>query len=106
MKIESISDVPGGWLRLLVVPLHFAGDVCRQDGLQPVSGAAADDPSVCGGDRASKAGGELRSSQGETFVPGHGRILPPKKKCAMRKIILATGYALRIFRVSANPTNK
>jgi hypothetical protein len=97
MKPESISDVTGGWLRLLVVPLHFACDVCRQDGLQPLSGATANDPSVSGGYRASKAGGKLRGTQGKAFVPGHGEILPQKTKCAMRKINLAFIYALRIL---------
>jgi hypothetical protein len=49
------------------------------------------------GHRTSKVGGELRGSQGEAFVPGHGQILPLKKKCAMRKINLDTGYAMRMI---------
>jgi hypothetical protein len=69
-----------GWHERLVVLLHFAGDVRRKDRLQPLSRAAANDPSVGSGYRASKAGGKLRGSQGEAFVPGHGRILPPKNK--------------------------
>ncbi len=76
----------GRWLLGLVVHLYFAGDVRRQDGLQPLSGAAADDPSVCGGDRASKAGGELRGSQGEAFVPCHAWKITRQIKNAMRKI--------------------
>ena len=85
MKPESISDVTGGWLRLLVVPLHFAGDVCRQDRLQPRGGAAANDPSVSRGYRASKAGGKSGGTQGKAFVPGHAWRITRQRKNAMRK---------------------
>ena len=64
----------------LVVPLHLSRDVGGKDRLQPLTRPAADDPGVCGGYRASKAGGKLRGSQGKAFVPGHGQMLPPKKK--------------------------
>jgi len=94
----ATEKLMSGSVRLLVVPLHLARDVCGKDRLQPLSGAAADDPSVCGGYRASKAGGELRSSKGKAFVPCHGEIIAGKIKCAMRKINLATGYALRKIR--------
>lgn len=104
MKPESISDVTGGWLRLLVVPLHFAGDVSRKDGLQPLGWAAANDPSVSGGHRASKAGGKAGGTQGKTFVPGHGQIISRKIKSAMRKKILARSYALRILCACPTPT--
>jgi hypothetical protein len=104
MKLESISDVTGGWLRLLVVLLHLSRDVGGKDGLQPRGWTTANDPSVRGGYRASKAGGELRGSKGKAFVPGHAWIIARKIKCAMRKIILARLYALRIVRVSTNHT--
>jgi hypothetical protein len=58
------------------------------------------------GHRTSEDGGKACGSKCKAFVPGHGQILPPKKKNAMRKIILAMGYALRIFRVSANHNTK
>jgi hypothetical protein len=84
----------------LVVLLHLVGDVGGKDRLQPLSGAAADDPSVRGGYRASKASGELRSSKGKAFVPGHGKILPRKIKFAMRKIKacdpIRNAYSLRM----------
>jgi hypothetical protein len=86
------------WMRCLVVHLHLARDVGSKDGLEPLSGTAAANPRVSGSHGAPKAGGNLRGSQGKAFVPGHGRILPRKIKCAMRKIILATGYALRRIR--------
>jgi len=90
----------GRWLLGLVVPLHCAGDVSGKDRLQPLSGAAADDPSVSGGHGASKAGGKSGSTQGKAFVPGHGRMIPGKEKCAMRKIkpcnILRNAYSLRM----------
>ena len=69
----------------LVVPLHLARDVGGKDRLEPLAGAAADDPGVCGRYRASKAGGELRGSQSKAFVPGHAWILPRENKNAMRK---------------------
>jgi hypothetical protein len=71
-----------------------------KDRLQPLSGAAADDPSVCGGYRASKAGGELRGSQGKAIVPSHGRSIPSENKNAMRKIKacdkIRIAYSLRM----------
>jgi predicted AAA+ superfamily ATPase len=69
----------------LVVLLHLSRDVGRKNRLQPLSGTAANDPSVSGGYRASKARGELRGSQGKAFVPSHGSILPRENKNAMRK---------------------
>ena len=104
MKLESISDVTGGWLRCLVVLLDLSRDVGGKDQLQPRGWAAADDPSVRGGYGASKAGGELRGSKGEAFVPSHGEIIPRKIKCAMRKINLATEYAMRILCACPTPT--
>jgi hypothetical protein len=97
MKLESISDVTGGWLRLLVVLLHLSRDVGGKDGLQPRGWTTANDPSVRGGYRASKAGGELRGSKGKAFVPGHAWIIARKIKCAMRKISVAQSYAMRII---------
>ena len=94
----ATEKLMSGSVRLLVVLLHLARDVGGKDRLEPVSRAAADDPCVSRGYRASKAGSKLRGTQGKAFVPGHGRILPRKIKCAMRKIILATGYALRRIR--------
>jgi hypothetical protein len=82
----ATEKLMSGSVRLLVVPLNVARDVGRKDRLEPVSRAAADDPSVRGGYRASKAGGELRGSQGKAIVPSHGRIIPGKIKNAMRKI--------------------
>ena len=84
------------WLRLLVMPLHFSRDVRRQDRLEPIRRPAPTNPRMGSGHGASKAGGKLRGSKGKAVVPCHARILPPKKKNAMRKIILVTGYALRI----------
>lgn len=66
--------------------LYFAGDVCCEDRLQPLSGTAANDPCVCGGYRASNAGGKLRGSQGKAIFPSHGWIIPAEIKNAMRKI--------------------
>jgi hypothetical protein len=74
-----------GFVRLLVVPLNLARDVGGKDRLEPLSGSAAAHPSVSGGYRASKAGGELRGSQGEAFVPCHAWIIPRQRKNAMRK---------------------
>lgn len=56
------------------------------------------------GHRTSKVGGKACGSKCKAVVPSHGEILARKKKNAMRKIILATGYALRIVRVSTNHT--
>jgi hypothetical protein len=50
---------------------------------------------VSGGYRASKAGGELRGTQGKAIVPSHGSILPRENKNAMRKSLLAIQYAMR-----------
>jgi hypothetical protein len=61
---------------------------------------------MSGSHRTSEDGGKACGSKCKAVVPGHGLILPPKKKNAMRKIILVTGYALRIFRVSANHSTK
>ena len=88
----------------LLVLLHLARDVGGKYGLQPLSGAAADDPSVSCGYRASKASGKSGGTQGKAFVPGHGEIIPRKIKCAMRKINLAKGYALRILCACPTPT--
>ena len=87
-----------GWERCLVVLLHLARDVSRKDRLEPLSGATADDPSVRCGYRASKASGKSGGTQGKAFVPCHAWILPRKIKCAMRKINLAMGYAMRKMR--------
>ena len=80
--------------------LHLTGDMGGKDGLQPRGWATANDPSVSGGYRASKAGGELRGSKGKAFVPVHARILPRKIKCAMRKIkacdSIRNAYSLRM----------
>lgn len=92
-----------GWHERLVVLLHFAGDVCRKDGLQPRGWATANDPSVCCGYGASKASGKSGGTQGKAFVPVHGRILPRKIKCAMRKINLAFPYAMRKFFACPTP---
>ena len=91
-----------GWERCLVVLFHLLGDVGGKDRLQPLSGTAPANPCVSGGHRASKASGELRGSQGKAIVPGHGEILPRKIKCAMRKINLVKGYAMRILCASTN----
>ena len=84
----------------LLVLLDLSRDVCGKDGLQPLSGAAADDPSVCGGYRASKAGGELRGSKGKAFVPGHAWRVTRKNKNAMRKnkacVPICNAYSLRM----------
>lgn len=93
------------WLLGLVVPLHLARDVGGKDRLQPRSWPATDDPSVRGGYRASKAGGELRGSQGKAFVPSHGKRIPAEIKNAMRKINLAMGYAMRILCACPTPNN-
>ncbi len=85
-----------GWHHGLVVPLNLGG----KDRLEPLAGAAADDPSVRGGYRASKVGGELRGSQGKAFVPSHASILPRENKNAMRKIKacdpIRNAYSLRM----------
>jgi hypothetical protein len=47
--------------------------------------------------RTSKDGGKACGSKCKAVVPVHGRILPQKKKNAMRKIILARSYAMRIL---------
>jgi hypothetical protein len=84
-------------VRRFVVLLDFAGDVRRKDWLQPIGWATPANPAMRGSHGAIQNRGELRSSQGKAFVPGHGEILPPKKKCAMRKINLDTGYAMRMI---------
>ena len=75
-----------GCERRLVVPLDLGGNVGGKDRLQPLAGAATDNPGVSGGYRASKAGGELRGSQSKAIVPSHRHILPRENKNAMRKI--------------------
>ena len=99
----ATEKLMSGSVRLLVVPLNVPRDVGGKDRLEPVSRAAADDPGVSRGYRASKAGGELRSSQGKAIVPSHGCILPRKIKNAMRKIneeiacgVLRIAYSLRM----------
>jgi hypothetical protein len=87
------------------VLLHLVGDVGGKDGLQPLRRTTATNPRMGGGHRASKAGGELRGTQGKAFVPSHGEILPAKKKNAMRKIILITSYALRKVFACPTPNN-
>lgn len=93
----------GRWLLGLVVHLHLARDVGGKDRLQPLSGTAANDPCVSGGYRASKASGKAGGTQGKAFVPGHVWMLPRKIKCAMRKIILVKGYAMRILCACPTP---
>jgi len=91
----ATEKLMSGSVRLLVQLLHLARDVGGKDRLEPVSGTAADYPSVSGGYRASKAGGELRGTQGKAIVPSHGSILPRENKNAMRKSLLAIQYAMR-----------
>ena len=79
----------------LVVHLRFSDDDGKENLLLPVWRPAAANPRMGGGHRASEDGGKACGSKCKAIVPGHGQILPPKKKCAMRKIILATGYAMR-----------
>ena len=91
------KDVSGGWLRLLVLLLYFAGDVRGKDRLQPRSRAAPANPRMRGCHGTSKASGKSGSSKGKAVVPFHGRMIRGKEKCAMRKLKLAKGYALRIL---------
>jgi len=77
--------------------LDFMGDESRKDRLQPFRWTTATNPRMGSRNRAGENRGEFRSAQGKAFVPVHGRILPKKKKDAMRKIILATVHALRIL---------
>ena len=84
-----------GCERCLVVLLRFSGDVCRQDRLEPLSGSAAANPRMSSSHRTSEDGGKACGSKCKAVVPSHGGILPPKKKNAMRKIILVSGYAMR-----------
>lgn len=84
-----------GWHERLVVPLLGGDDDGQVNVLLPVWRAAAANPRMSSGHRTSEDGGKARGSKCKAVVPGHGQILPPKKKNAMRKIILAKGYAMR-----------
>lgn len=95
MKPESISDVTGGWLRLLVVPLLGCDDDGKVNGLLPVWRPAAANPRMGSGHRASKDGGKACGSKCKAVIPGHAGIIPLKKKNAMRKKELVSGYAMR-----------
>lgn len=85
MKLESISDVTGGWLRLLVVPLFGCDDDGKVNGLLPVWRPAAANPRMGSGNRTSKDGGKACGSKCKAVVPSHARILPRENKNAMRK---------------------
>jgi hypothetical protein len=98
-------DAPRRSIQRLVVPLLGCDDDGKVNGLLPVWRAAPANPRMSGGHRTSEDGGKARGSKCKAIVPSHGRILPPKKKNAMRKIILARFYALRILCACPTPTN-
>lgn len=70
-------------------------DCSEQVRLLPVRGAASPDPAMRRSDRASKNLREASGAEFQGILPGHAPMLPEKKKCAMRKMILARLYALR-----------
>ncbi len=106
LNLRLTRTLPRRSMRRLVVPL-LGGDDARQiDGLLPVRRAAAAYPGMSGGHWASKDGSESSSAKRKAIVPSHGRSIPGKIKYAIRKIELASIYALRIFRVSANSNTK
>ena len=86
-----------GWHERLVVPLLGCDDDGKVNVLLPIWRAAAANPRMGGRHRTSKDGGKACGSKCKAVVPVHGRILPQKKKNAMRKIILARSYAMRIL---------
>jgi hypothetical protein len=91
MKPESISDVTGGWLRLLVVPLFGAAlDDRKPMRLLPFGWLSSPVlPLVGRGAWTAKDADKIRGGNiGEVVLEGHGQILPQKKKCAMQKINL------------------
>lgn len=65
------------------------GDPCCINDLLPIRRAAAANPAMGSGHRATEMAGDLGRAEFKTFVPGHGQTIPPKKKYAMRKIVLA-----------------
>lgn len=98
-----LGTLRSGSVRCLVVPLLGCDDDGKVNGLLPIWRATAANPRMGSSHRTSKDGGKSCSSKSKAVVPGHGRILPPKKKNAMRKIILVTGYAMRILRACPTP---
>jgi hypothetical protein len=85
MKPESISDVTGGWLRLLVVPLLGAtGDDGKEDRLQPDGrNSLPVSPLVGCAKRAAECAGDLSRCPFLECVFKHERTL--KEKCPMGK---------------------
>ena len=97
MKRESITGNPGGRLRLFVLPLEVARNVGGKDRLEPIRWSAAANPRMGGSYRTPEACSDLSGSQSKAFVPSHGPRVIFRKKNAMRKINLASGYAMRIL---------
>lgn len=79
------------------------GRVGGKDRLEPVRRAAPTNPRRSRSHRTPQQGGELGRAEVEALLPGHGETLPEKKKNAMRKIILANRYALRILCACPTP---
>ena len=98
LTIRFANPLPRRCMQVFVVLLHLVGNVGGKDRLEPLSGAAAANPRMGSGHRTSEDGGKACGPKGKAFVPCHGQILAQKKKNAMRKINLATGYALRRIR--------
>jgi hypothetical protein len=98
LALASLPAAPtrGGWL-VLCGALLCLGRVGGKDRLEPVRRSAPTNPRAGSRHRTPKKGGELGRPEGEALLPGHGETLPEKKKNAMRKIILANRYALRIL---------
>lgn len=90
------------WRTPLVVPLLGCNDDGKVNGLLPVWRPAAANPRMGSSHRTSEDGGKACGSKCKAVVPCHGQILPPKKKNAMRKIVLATGHVMRILWPSTN----
>jgi len=69
----------------------------KEDRLLPVWGTRPSNPRMSGSNRTSENGGKACGSQCKAIVPSHAVRIHRKEKCAMRKIILANIYAMRIL---------
>jgi hypothetical protein len=70
----------------------------KEDRLLPVWRPTSPHPRMRSSHRTSKDGGKAGGAEGETIVPSHAERIHQKEKCAMRKIILAMIYAMRIVK--------
>jgi hypothetical protein len=100
LNLRLARMLPWRSIQRLVVPLLGCNDGGKIMRLLPVWRTAAANPRMGSGNRTSEDGGKACGSNCKAVVPGHGRILPPKKKNAMRKNnpckVLRNAYSLRM----------